>query len=92
MIVYTPGIPTGIRLDGVRLTLDLAQALVGGWVEQFNPRSPDFYGLLLINEEGRLLRLPLNKTAEARWGFPLLGTVVHLETAEEVHAWYGKAA
>ena len=46
------------------LTLKVAQKFVGGWVEGITFPNNDY---LIINEEGKLKNLPLNKLATELW-------------------------
>lgn len=56
-------------------TLEQAQALVGGLVEMIHHGDMQ----ILINEEGRMLELPLNQKASDMFGQPLYGPVLILE-------------
>jgi len=51
-----------------------AQREVGGYVEAL----PIVGGYVLVNEEGRIRRMPPNRPASARAGRPLVGTAVFL--------------
>ena len=46
------------------LTLKVAQKYVGGWVEGVTFPNNDY---LIINEEGKMQKLPLNKEATEIW-------------------------
>ena len=50
--------------EGKALTLKVAQKFVGGWVEGITFPNNDY---LIINEEGKLKNLPLNKLATELW-------------------------
>ena len=70
---------------GPEFTLDELQALVGGYLEAL--RLDDAYWLV-INEEGKLLDLPVNlrATALVRWRLPaddyIVGPAIVCTTAE----------
>ena len=53
-------------IDDVKLepTLKEAQAFVGGYVEGISMPNGDY---LIVNEEGKLIGLPLNPEATALW-------------------------
>ncbi len=52
--------------NGTHFTLEEAQGLVGGNVEILYPPS-NTEAILVINEEGKLLGLPVNKLATQVW-------------------------
>lgn len=56
-------------------TLEQAQGIVGGLVEMIQHGDMQ----ILINEEGRMLELPLNEKASDMFGQPLYGPVLILE-------------
>jgi len=58
----------------VKISLSDAQATVGGYVQVV--RCPDGTKLL-VNEEGRLYRLPLNEEATKLAGQPIVGNAIH---------------
>ena len=58
-------------------------AAVGGYIEVVRPRGLPAPFVLIVNEEGRLLGLPVNPDASELYGFPehgqpIVGTVVFL--------------
>lgn len=76
-----------IRVDGSReeceKSLEAYQEAVGGYIEAVTLRNE---GLLFVNDEGLLQRLPVNHTASALAEKLIVGTVVLLteeEAAEE---------
>ena len=56
-------------------TLEQAQAILGGYVEMVHVGDMQ----VLINEEGRMLEMPLNEKASEMFGQPLYGPVLILE-------------
>ncbi len=66
---------------GETYTLEEMQSLVGGYVEIVQLWGGSHY--LLLNEEGRLKNLPVNKLASALLGFEVRGSVA-VVSAEEV--------
>ncbi|MFA6619460.1 MAG: DUF3846 domain-containing protein [Candidatus Neomarinimicrobiota bacterium] len=55
-----------------KLTLAKAQEIVGGYVEVYNHNGKT----VLLNEDGRMIGLPYNKTASEILDFTVVGTVV----------------
>lgn len=79
-----------LKTDGSRVALDhepsLAelQAMVGGWIERVRVAVDGELADLIVNEEGHLHDLPLNKTASQVYWFgrmttdPIVGDAVLL--------------
>lgn len=72
---------TLIRADGTRKPLfaddlDTMQEAVGGYVEAVELSGG---ALLLVNEEGRLMNLPLNRTASKLAMMQIVGDAVLME-------------
>lgn len=65
-------------------SLEEWQGLVGGYIEQVY--CPDEGGILIVNENGRLLGLPNNPTASWIAGQSICGTAIHLYGAA-LSAW-----
>jgi|TARA_R110002051_G_scaffold19567_2_gene54388 hypothetical protein len=57
----TPGYAKTIHKEKESLTLDQLQKLVGGYIELVN--LPNTKEQMIINEEGKLIGLPVNETA-----------------------------
>ena len=57
-------------------TLAALQKAVGGYIEKVEllPRNPDL--VLLVNEEGRLAKLPYNDRASMLAGEPIVGPAI----------------
>jgi hypothetical protein len=58
---------------GKRWTLEELQSLVGGYIEAISLPSGN---VALMDEDGRMRRLPLNPTASALVGRALVGPIV----------------
>jgi hypothetical protein len=56
-------------------TLQRMQKLVGGYIEFVYPRE-DRDIVLVCNEEGLLIGLPINERIEQRYGISLVGDVI----------------
>ncbi len=68
-----------------RFTLEETQRCVGGYIEVVRCRFHLPEGenpLLLVNEEGRLLHLPVNEDASGMAGIVLVGDVLQLTPQE----------
>jgi hypothetical protein len=72
-----------ISVDGTtkeydtRPSLREAQAIVDGYIEFVHIPKSSY--TLVVNEEGRVINLPLNDGATKRFGFKLYGNVIVLE-------------
>ena len=65
------------------IRLEEAQDIVGGWVEVVHlPSKSTTKGFLLVDEEGRLKRLPINYQASALAAQPIVGTAILTSTKE----------
>ena len=51
--------------NGIKFKLDELQEMVGGWIEYVS--LPSIRKNLIINEEGKLISLPMNRTASILW-------------------------
>jgi hypothetical protein len=70
LFIPASGVPCAVTDDW---TLAKLQTLVGGYIEKID--LPD-RKIVLVDEEGQLKGLPLNRTASALVGKPLVGPVV----------------
>ncbi len=67
-----------VKLSKDNLTLKQLQALVGGYIEIV--RLPENIGELIINENGKIEKLPVNPIASMLYrqsADPIVGTVVY---------------
>lgn len=70
--------PKEVPLNG-RLSLEEAQKMVGGWVEVLYLRAGK---IMLINEEGRPMNLPLNPLATIVAGRVIVGNAIICDNCE----------
>jgi hypothetical protein len=75
-----------IHIDGSTelmpvVSLDHLQTAVGGYIEEIKIQGTK-NSWLIVNEEGKLRNLPINKTASAIVGLEIVGDVVVCEASE----------
>jgi hypothetical protein len=63
--------------NGIRFMLEELQEYVGGYIELVHLMEPKYY--LLVNEDGLLRGLPLNKAASVIAGRRIVGDAVYME-------------
>lgn len=64
---------------GTTFSLEELQGYVGGWIEMIRPVENE---IAVVNEEGRILKLPPNPRASLATGYYLVGDVLICEDAE----------
>lgn len=70
--------PSEIRLTPEKLTLDELQEIVGGHIEIVYVRHLGHRREMIVNDEGHLVGLPLNRAASAIYCGPIAGDVALL--------------
>lgn len=67
-----------------KFALEELQSFVGGDIELIPVRfhSDGMFPMLIVNEEGRLNELPVNKTASEMTGLVVVGDVLYLTNEE----------
>jgi len=66
----------------IKNSLNDFQTLVGGYIEVVSPKAlklPNSF-VMVVNEEGRLIGLPINPLASKIYGGTIVGTVVFVRT------------
>lgn len=81
IIYYTNGTSKDL---GHKPTLDEAQEIVGGWIELVHRTvgNPTFTGQMIVNEEGLMRGLPINKKGTEIYAMPdyfIVGNIIVLE-------------
>jgi hypothetical protein len=66
--------------NGEKFSLEELQSAVGGYIEvaPFNQQGK----VLLVNEEGLLMQLPVNPLATTLAGYPIVGDALLLDESE----------
>lgn len=70
---------TVILPDDGELDLDVAQAILGGYVEAITVQEDGAHKAALINEDGLRLKLAHNAEASAVAGYGIVGPMIILE-------------
>lgn len=88
LIRLTGQVETVLPADGKAFSLEELQNYVCGYVELVRCLSPkdNEAEFLLVNEDGRPLRLPENAKASEMTGCVIVGNVLHLTKEEWKHS------
>ena len=84
-------------ITSVSDSLENLQKIVGGYIELLSFASD---GALVMNEEGKIIGLPLNRTASLMFGIPIVGDTFLIgingeefdSLSDEVARWFLKEA
>jgi hypothetical protein len=84
--------PNGKREPITDLSMENCRKVVGGYVEFVSPKHTRGRVCFLCNEDGHSLGLPLNPHGCELYGsmmngHPILGTIIVLETQQEIRRW-----
>lgn len=81
--LYIKAHPFSVELLEINDTLDVYQHLVGGWIEVVHAAGLQrYHSLMVVNEEGVLLDLPVNPLASMLYGEYIVGDVVIVGRAD----------
>ena len=80
-VLYIKAHPFSVELLEINDTLEVYQHLVGGWIEVVHAAGLQRYNsLMVVNEEGVLLNLPVNPLASMLYGDYIAGDAVVVGT------------
>ena len=81
--LYIKAHPFSVELLEINDTLEVYQHLVGGWIEVVCAAGLQrYHSLMVVNEEGVLLDLPVNPLASMLYGEYIAGDVVIVGRAD----------
>lgn len=79
--IYIKANPLSIELLEINDTLDVYQNLVGGWIEVVHAAGLQrYHSVMVVNEEGMLMDLPVNLLASMLYGDYIAGDAVVVGT------------